>query len=363
MSTVAVLGAGSGGLATTVQLSLAGHAVRLWNRHLSTIAKVVATGEIACQGVLGDHNVRPATVGTDLAAILDGAEVAIVVLPALAHRPLFDDLAKLGWTAPVVLNPGSTGGALHLRERYLGLGVPAPPVAELSTLTHVARAKDGVVTVSGAAAFVRAAALPGGEAALGWTTRLFPQAYPDSDVLATSLSNINMVLHPPGALLAAAWVEATGGDFRFYVDAMTPAVVRVLDALDAERRLVASRFGHELPSLTEEMARVGTVPAVLAAADSGTAIRSGEANQAIRAPENLDHRYYTEDVPFGLLPLAAFGDVAGCALPTARSLLHLAELATGRCLGASGLDAHALGISGLSIDGLLASVRQRGESS
>ena len=68
---------------------------------------------------------------------------------------------------------------------------------------------------------------------------LYPAAIPEGDVLATSLANVNLVLHTPGAILSAAWVEATGGDFRFYVDAMTPGVVRVIEALDRERRAVA----------------------------------------------------------------------------------------------------------------------------
>jgi len=359
MSSLAVLGGGSGGLATAVQLALAGHDVHLWNRHEHTIAKVLASGEIACHGVLGDHVVRPATVSTDLARVLHAAEAAIVVLPALAHRSLFDDLAKLRWTGPVVLNPGSTGGALHLRERYSALGVAVPPVAELSTLAYVARARDSVVNVTCVAEFLRVATLPGGQAALEWARTCFPQAHSEPDVLATSLSNVNMVLHPPGALLAVAWVEATGGNFRFYVDAMTSGVVRVLDALDTERRLVASRFGHELPSLAEEMARIGTVPRALASKDVGAAIRAGEANQAIRGPDSLRHRYYTEDIPFGLLPLVALGRIAGCELPTARSLLDLAKVATGECLGDPGLDARALGIEGLGVDELLAYLRQQ----
>ena len=69
-----------------------------------------------------------------------------------------------------------------------------------------------------------------------------------------------MVLHCPGAVLGAAWVEAKRGDFTFYVEGMTAGVARVMAKLDAERQAVAAAFGHALHSLVEEMQAIGTVP-------------------------------------------------------------------------------------------------------
>src|SRR5690606_23318267 len=129
-----------------------------------------------------------------------------------------------------------------------------------------------VVSITGRAGGVRAAALPGGAEALDWGERLFPGVQAVPDVLASSLSNVNLVLHPPGAMLAAAWVEATGGDFTFYVQAMTPAVVSVLQRLDDERRTVAEAFGHRLPPLVTEMTMIGTVGSDADPADVGAAI-------------------------------------------------------------------------------------------
>ena len=169
---------------------------------------------------------------------------------------------------------------------------------------------------------------------------------------------MNLVLHPPGAVLAAAWVEATGGEFTFYFDAMTPGVARVIDGLDSERRAVAARFGHELPTLIEEMALVGTAPANLAAAgETLAAIRAGEANRTIKAPGSLRHRYYLEDFPFALLPFLAFATVAGVEASLARALLEVASALVGPGLLVGGLDASALGIAALDTDGLLRLVR------
>ena len=80
--------------------------------------------------------------------------------------------------------------------------------------------------MTGLAKALRAAALPDARHALPVATSLFPAAADTGDVLAGDLANVNMVLHPPGAVLGAAWVEATGGDFTFYVQGMTPGVAR-----------------------------------------------------------------------------------------------------------------------------------------
>jgi opine dehydrogenase len=358
MARVAVLGAGAGGAAAAVDLTQRGHEVALWNRSAATLEPFRAAGGVRHEGVLGDGFTAVARVTPDLAEALAGADVALVCLPSLAHDAVADALRDAGATLPVVLNPGHTGGALHVAAR---MGAAAPPLAELSTLTYVARKPAGdAVRVTGAAGRVRAACLPGDDVALDWACALYPVARRERDVLATSLANVNLVLHPPGAVLGAAWVEATGGDFLFYADATTHAVARVIAALDAERLRVARAFGHELEPLLAEMAAIGTVdPAAAASGDLRAAIAGGEANRTIKAPDSLAHRYYTEDFGYGLLPFCVLARSAGIHVPTARALLALADTFVEGGVCRSGLSAERLGLDGLGVDRVLARVRSR----
>ncbi|MBL3687440.1 NAD/NADP octopine/nopaline dehydrogenase [Leucobacter zeae] len=357
--TIAILGGGAGGLAAAVELTHAGHRVRVWNRNPRRLDPH-RDGGIRTRGVLGEGTTMPAAGFTsDLSEALDGAEAVVVCLPSAVHPALFRDLAAARCSVPIVLNPGHTGGALHLRRVFAEQGAALPPVAEFSTLTYVGRVYDGVAAITGRAGRVRAGALPGGSEALARATELFPGASAVDDVLASSLSNVNLVLHPPGAILGAAWVEATGGDFTFYVEGMTPGVARVVQRFDDERRAVARAFGHELPSLIEEMAGIGTVDDADAVArgDILSAVRGGEANRTIPAPDSLEHRYYQEDFAFGVLPFLALADAAGVATPTAASLFEIANALVPNDLRSGGLDAARLGIAGSSRDALLASVR------
>jgi opine dehydrogenase len=348
---VTVIGAGAGGAAAVAELVQAGHEVTLWNRSAATLDPFVRAGGVEYEGVLGSGLACPRLITGDLRTAIADAEAVVCTLPTFLHSAVAGALAEteLAADVPVVLNPGHTGGALEFRTAFQRVRHSPPPIAEFSTLTYVARKyQPQRVTVTGRAKAVRAAALPGGERALEVACRLFPCARPERDVLASGLANVNMVLHPPGAVLGAAWIEATGGDFTFYVEGMTPGVARVMRALDEERRAVARAFGHELPNVIEEMQRIGTVAADLAnTGDLAAAIAGGEANQRIKAPDSLKHRYFLEDFGHGLLPFMAFAGIAGIVVPVADALFRLGETLVGVDYHARGRGAEAMGIAGL----------------
>ena len=359
---VAILGAGAGGTAAVAELTLAGHDVTLWNRSEQTLAPLIALGGVGYEGVLGQGIARPRAITGDIGEAIAGADVAVVALPTFSHAPVARALAEAGWpnTLPVVLNPGHTGGALEFAHAFRGVRRDLPPVAEFSTLTYVARKyQPDRVTVTGRARHVRAAALPGGKKALDAACALFPGASPVGDVLASGLCNANLVLHPPGAILGAAWVEATRGDFTFYVQGMTPGVARTMQRLDDERLAVAAAFGHRLPSLVEEMQSIGTVEATVTdVRDLVAAIAGGTANARIKAPDSLEHRYYREDFGHGVLPFLELAAIAGVETPVAAALYTLAEALVGIDFRASGRTATSMGIAGLSRHDLLGLVRQ-----
>jgi len=350
-----VAGGGAGGAAAVAELVAAGEEVRYWTRSPQTLTPFQEQGGVSYEGVLGAGLARPDLMTCDLPAAIDAADVILVCLPTFAHAHVADALARLHAKVPIVLNPGHTGGALEFRHRFLACGAEPPAIAEFSTLTYVARKyAPGRVTITGSAKSLRLAALPRGEAAATAAQALFRSARMVPDVLACDLANVNMILHVPGAVLAAAWVEATHGDFTFYAQGMTPGVARVMKALDGERRAVARAFGHELPSVVAEMQAIGTVEASVRDLDDlVAAISSGEANRRIKAPNSLDHRYYHEDFGYGLLPFIELASIANVEVPLAHALLTTAQTSVGVDFRAAGRTAERMGIAGLDRNGLL----------
>ena len=364
MLSVAILGGGAGGAAAVAELTRAGHDVTLWSRSPDTLAPFQKIGVVEYEGVLGEGVAKPRLITADLRAAVANVDVILVCLPTFSHAAIARSLAELAVArTPVVLNPGHTGGALEFRQAFRAISRDLPPIAEFSTLTYVARKyRPERVTITGVVKRIRLAALPGGRRATEFGRALFRSADAVSDVIACDLANVNMVLHPPGAVLAAAWVEARQGDFTFYVDGMTPGVARVMQALDDERRAVARALGHELPSLVEEMQALGTVEAsVRDTSDLVGSIASGEANRRIKAPDSLQHRYYVEDFGHGLLPFLAFAGVAGVATPVAAALYRLGATLTGIDFTINGRTAARMGIAGLDRRGLLANVTEDAE--
>ncbi len=360
MSTVAILGAGAGGLSATAELISGGHTVRLWNRSATALEPFRETGIVEYEGILGEGSAQPEIISTDLEKILGEVHVILVCLPTFAHAAVAHAIADTKFTStPIVLNPGHTGGALEFQTVFLERGITPPPIAEFSTLTYVARKyRPNRVTITGAAKSIRLAALPGGAEAARLGAKLYPAATIVGDVMATSLANVNLVLHPPCAVLGSAWIEATGGDFTFYVEGMTPGVSRVMQSLDEERLAVANAFGHDLPDLVQEMTAIGTVePSDSAGGDFSRAISGGQANSKIKAPDSLEHRYYREDFGHGLVPFLALAQIAGVDTPVAASLLALGQALTGKDFPSIGRNAGKMGIAGLDKEELLKKIR------
>ena len=352
---VAVLGGGNGGAAAIVELSRRDFNTRLWNRSVATLAPYRRAGGISYTGVFGDGTAAPELITTNLAAAIDGVDIILVCLPAPAHAGIAEALAELGAnTTPVVLNPGHTGGALEFVAAFGRRNLAPPATAEFSTLTYVARKpQPDTVWITGAAQCVRVAAMPGGEAALAGAKDLYPVAQTAADVIVTGLANVNMVLHPPGAILGASWVEACNGDFTFYVEGLPDGVGRIMAALDRERLAVARVYGHHLPDLFTEMQSIGTIERDAdRAAGLAAAVRGGAANSKIKAPDSLSHRYYREDFWYGIKPFLAFARIAGVDVPVASSLMKLAEILAGGAANSEGRSASRMGIDGLNKDEL-----------
>ena len=72
-------------MAAAAELNGKGHSIRLWNRSPETIDAIRATGTIAYKGVLGNGQITPEQLSTDLGEVIAGADVLLVCLPTLAH--------------------------------------------------------------------------------------------------------------------------------------------------------------------------------------------------------------------------------------------------------------------------------------
>src|SRR6202162_5957212 len=69
--------------------------------------------------------------------------------------------------------------------------------------------------------------------------------------------------------------------------------------------------------------------------------------QATGTPKSLDHKFITEDVPTGLIPMSALGAAAGVRTPAIDALGHIVRHLTGRSFAGEGRAGGRLGLGGL----------------
>jgi len=349
MPTVCVAGAGAGGLAMAGHLALLGCPVRLFNRSEPRISQIRDMGGVVLSGALSGFG-RLSMVTTDPEQAISGADLIMVVVPAVGHREMAALLGPYLKDGQVVLlNPGRTGGALEfacvLREKkYAG----QPVIAEAQTLLYACRDMDpGSVRVFSIKNAVPVAAFPAylTPDVLALTRKTLPYFVAGDNVLKTGLDNIGSIFHPALTLMNAAWIEETHGAFEYYLEGASPSVTFILEALDKERIAVGAALGIGCHS-----AREWLYLAYGAAGDSlYEAIQANPGYGGIKAPNRLEHRYITEDVPMSLVPIASIGDLLGAQVPTIKAVIHLASLLHERDYWAEGRTVEKLGLAGMNV--------------
>ena len=221
---------------------------------------------------------------------------------------------------------------------------------DTATLPYIAR-KSGpaAVRIMQAARYLVFAAFPASRTSeLAFRIRtVYPSIQPGASLLETVFPYTNAIHHPPAILCNAGRVEATGGDYYHYHDGISPAVGRMIDALDRERIAIAHALGVRALPFVEQFYRIGYTTE--AARDSGLAYEAfhqSEPDRWIKAPPSLDYRFLNEDVPYGLVLLSELGRLAGVATPTMEHVIQLACVATGKDFQAQGLTLARLGLGG-----------------
>lgn len=348
---ITVLGAGNGGCATAANLARRGIPCTLFDlpRFEAVLAPIREAGVLRLTGALGDHNVPAPAITTDVREAVEGADILVIAVPAFAQETFAQACApflRAGQLA--VLTPGGTGGALAFAEALRRASAPeGVMVAETLSLPYACRkVAANHVHIGGVKRNLPVAAFPAvhTDRVLAALEPVFPGTLvAAAHVLETSLNNPNAMAHPVPVLLNAGWIEATGGDFRFYTDGVSPSVGRAMDALDRDRRALMAALGLEaVPAIEWDRRFYGLVGATAYEVN-----RDSLVHRDIRAPDSLRSRYLTEDVPYGLVPIASIARQVGVETPVIDLFIDLASMLLGEDLRAVGRTATSLGLGGL----------------
>ena len=140
----------------------------------------------------------------------------------------------------------------------------------------------------------------------------------------------------------------SGDSYKVYAEGVTPAVARLYEAINAERVAVAAALGASVPTLADWFDRVyGVRETTLVDTCQWLTYNSDGPYQATGTPKSLDHKFITEDVPTGLVPMSALGEAAEVRTPAIDALIEIVRSMTGRDFAAEGRTLERLGLGGM----------------
>jgi opine dehydrogenase len=347
---ITVLGSGNGGCAVAFDSAAHGHSVSLFDFDTfpDNIKRIQQQGGIHAEGELAGF-APIAYAGHDIEQALSEAEIIYAVGPAYSTRPFGEACQPyLRKGQVVIVCPGSCMGSVEFKNgAQLGLEDEDIIVAETNTLPYAVRlvepgkihvflkVKNGLFT----------AAVPSGSVnrVIEKILDVYPMMDAAKNALQTSLQNGNPVIHPAVTLLNSALIERTQGNFFFYEEGVTPAVGRLIKAIDEERIAIGKALKIDVIPEPE----IGHVQGYMAEPTYDRGYAEAPGFKGIKAQSRLDYRYFHEDVGYGLVFWQSLAEQIGVETPNIAAVIRLASVLMGQDYGAQGKRTmKSLGLSG-----------------
>lgn len=319
---ITIIGAGNTGQAIAGYAALKNQEILLYTSSEEK-AKTIAEKGLRLSGALDGHVFVRTT--TDMGEAVSHGEVLLVCTTAQGHKVVCERMKPhLRQEQAIVIFNGNWG-ALEFRKILSGdIEAKDLTVAETGAMLVICNAKNpGEVHVKKIKQEITIAALEESKAA-ALTKRfveVFPQFRPLKDVYATSFNNANTILHTPISLFNAARMDGNQA-FAFYREGASPAAMAYVEKMDAERLSVGERLG------VDALSALGIINSFWTKKHDNLydAIHENDSYKISVGPGTLKHRFFYEDVPFGLVPLSELGRRIGVPTPYMDGIIGTAEL-------------------------------------
>lgn len=316
---ISVYGAGNTGIALCVHLLSKGYEVLLYTRDVNK-RDYFNNNSITATGALqGEFNIKSTN---SVEQLLEFSQTVIVSTLANNHEEVFDNIYKRKNEDIIILN-GNWGGyqAFKIRERIYGN--EGGEIIEAGGMPYVAVYKAGIVNIKAIKSNIDIASVD--KQISSDIKSLFQDLYEHvtikKNVIETSIAAPNPIIHVPLALFNICRIEH-GDDFNLLVDGFSKRAEDYITNIDLERKAIAEKLGVEykeiLPLLNgywdydyhslSELYSQSTV------------------YQKVKAPVKIDHRFITEDMPFGIVPIHMLGKLLNIDTPYTNALILIFSL-------------------------------------
>lgn len=325
---VAVLGSGNGGSAVAYDFAAAGNDVFMFDfeKFPDQIEAISKQGGIYASGDLEGFQ-EVAYAGHDIQKVIQHADIIFAVGPAYSTKPFGEVCAPYLESGQIVIVcPSSCGGSVVFKKAAsLDIEDENIVVAETSTLPYAVRINEpGNINV-----FLKLrgglylSTLPSNNTAkvIDMISDVYNAMEPADNILQTTLQNGNPIIHPAVSLLNVGEIERERALY-FYEEGVTPAVGRLIKAVDNERIKIGDKLGFRVIPDPE----LGMMQGYMQEANYEEGYAEAEGFKGILAQEQLDYRYFNEDVGYGLIFFAELGKQVGVNTPVMDSIIEIVSV-------------------------------------
>lgn len=340
---ITVLGAGGTGCCTAAELALGGHEVTLLEEDgvcQKNVDAIKKRGGFELTGLATTGYTEFHSVTNDFAKAIPGVEVIIIAVLSTRHEELSAKLVPFLEDGQTLLFSAGSCGSIILRQAMKAAGSKADVVVgELEGNMFPCRIRGEATGYIG---------MPGGKPK---TIAAFPakdndkllavmgeiyNCLPAVNVFETTLNASNIIVHLGGSLLNAGAVESCD-NFCFYDQGLTPSVLKLIEALGAERDAIEEKLGYTVRSSVGFMKQL---------ADKEN-FPQFDGFRSLEGPLTMQDRYIFEDARNGATFLVSLGGQIGSPAPLASAVVTLASALNGENYQDEGRTMAKLGMAGL----------------
>ncbi|MFD1037264.1 NAD/NADP octopine/nopaline dehydrogenase family protein [Virgibacillus byunsanensis] len=368
-SKICVIGAGNGGLAAAADLTIRGNKVTLFElpefEHTLTDIKKIGglyLETMESSNLLGGYaNLYKIT--NKIEDALEESEIVLIIVPAFAHRRIAEVCAKhLKREHIVVLAPSNMGGSIEFYNSIIENGGEKDVIiSEFECMMYACRKiKSDTVYIRGYKYNLGFSTFPSSQTdkVFNKVKNIYPEIIKRNNVLETGMSNCNPILHVPILLFNLSLIDNKINTLMYH-EAFTNSIGNIITRLDEERcslnnttkdinlvslkNVIKCWYSHQGARGTSFVEIVGKNPIYYAS----------------KLPSSLNHRYITEDVPFGLIPMLSFLKKFEGKSRNIQSLVDLVCVTTGNDYYQNARTIGTLKLEGMSKKEIISYVKNR----
>ncbi len=326
---IAIIGAGNGGITAAADLKQKGFIVSLYGNKKSEakLSEIKKQGGVHLEDENGSNFYEIDLVTTDIEEAIKDCELIMLTVPGFAIENIAETLAPVVLESQAILiNGASTLSSLRFVKTAEKLGIKKKfLIEETNSLTYGTRAfpREARAELSLRVNKIFVSAYPKENTGklLDIANKYYSCFVPAENIWHTTLENGNPEVHPGPTLLNVGRIDYSKGDFYLYKEGITEHTIKLLRAIESERIQIGKALGFELENASESRYNRGYF--TNNTDDLQTLFNKSPVFTQIKGPESINSRYFTEDISDGLVLWSNLGKVTKIPTPNIDSVIQI----------------------------------------